>query len=155
MIRRVRLEGFEAADLPAKFEAGTPPIAPAIGLGAAVDYLERIGLAAIHQHERGLTTRAHEVLADVPGVRFLGPAPDRKAGIVSFTLEGIHAHDIAQILDRQGIAVRAGHHCTMPLHKRLHVAASTRASFYLYNTPAEVDRLGEALHEARRVFRRR
>lgn len=154
MIRRVRLEGFEPADLPAKFEAGTPPIVPAIGLGAAIDYLQRIGLGAIHRHERMLTTRAHEVLQAVGGVRLLGPTPDKKAGIVSFTLDGIHAHDVAQLLDRQGIAVRAGHHCTMPLHKRLRITASARASFYLYNTLDEVEHLGEALHEAKRVFRR-
>jgi cysteine desulfurase/selenocysteine lyase len=155
MISRVRLDGFEPADLPAKFEAGTPPIVPAIGLGAAIDYLDQVGLPAIHQHEQLLTRHAHQVLADVGGIRFLGPAPERKAGIVSFTVEGIHAHDVAQRLDRAGIAVRAGHHCTMPLHKRLGITASTRASFYLYNTLAEVDRLGQALADARRFFRRK
>jgi cysteine desulfurase/selenocysteine lyase len=154
MISRVRLDGFEPADLPSKFEAGTPPIVPAVGLGAAIDYLERVGLESIHQHERLLARRAHEALAEVGGVRFLGPPPDRKAGIVSFTVEGIHAHDVAQILDRHGVAVRAGHHCTMPLHKRLGITASTRASFYLYNTLAEVDRLAEAVREAKRVFRK-
>jgi cysteine desulfurase/selenocysteine lyase len=155
MIRRVRLDGFEPADLPAKFEAGTPPIVPAIGLGAALDYIGRIGLDAIHEHERLLTVRAHEVLEAVGGVHFLGPSPEKKAGIVSFTLEGVHAHDIAQLLDRQGIAVRAGHHCTMPLHKRLGINASARASFYCYNTLAEVDRLGEALAETKHIFRRK
>lgn len=155
MIRRVRLDGFEPADLPAKFEAGTPPIVPAIGLGAALDYIGRIGLDAIHEHERLLTVRAHEVLEAVGGVHFLGPSPEKKAGIVSFTLEGVHAHDIAQLLDRQGIAVRAGHHCTMPLHKRLGINASARASFYCYNTLAEVDRLGEALAETKHLFRRK
>jgi cysteine desulfurase/selenocysteine lyase len=155
MISRVRLDGFEPADLPAKFEAGTPPIVPAIGLGAAIDYLQEVGLPAIHQHEQLLARHAHQVLADVGGIRFLGPAPERKAGIVSFTVEGIHAHDVAQRLDRSGIAVRAGHHCTMPLHKQLGITASTRASFYLYNTLAEVDRLGQALADARRFFRRK
>jgi cysteine desulfurase/selenocysteine lyase len=155
MIRRVRLEGFEPADLPAKFEAGTPPIVPAIGLGAAIDYLNRVGLEAIHAHEQLLTRRAHEVLDAVGGVRFLGPSPEKKAGIVSFTVEGVHAHDVAQLLDRHGVAIRAGHHCAMPLHKRLGITASNRASFYFYNTPAEVDRLGEALDEAKRVFRRK
>jgi cysteine desulfurase/selenocysteine lyase len=155
MIRRVKLDGFEPADLPAKFEAGTPPIVPAIGLGAAIDYLTRIGLDAIHEHERLLTVRAHEVLEAVGGVHFLGPSPDKKSGIVSFTVDGVHAHDVAQLLDRQGIAIRAGHHCTMPLHKRLGVNASARASFYCYNTLAEVDRLGEALDEAKRIFRRK
>jgi len=154
MIRRVTTEGFEPADLPAKFEAGTPPIVPAIGLGAAIDYLTAIGLDAIHQHEQLLTRRAHEVLEAVGDIRFLGPPPDKKAGIVSFVVEGIHAHDIAQLLDRQGVAVRAGHHCAMPLHKRLGINASSRASFYFFNTPEEIDRLGEALQEAKRVFRR-
>ncbi len=179
MIRRVTLEGFEPADLPAKFEAGTPPIVSAIGLGVAVDYLQRFGLAAIHEHERQLTERAHEVLESVGGVRILGPScafsrgrvsPRRdesrrdsstckagtsKAGIVSFVVDGIHAHDVAQRLDRHGIAIRAGHHCAMPLHKRLGIAASARASFYLYNTPEEVDCLGEALAETKRFFKRK
>jgi cysteine desulfurase/selenocysteine lyase len=155
MIRRVRLEGFEPADLPAKFEAGTPPIVPAIGLGAAIEYLNKVGLARIHAHEQRLTALAHDVLADLGGVRLLGPAPEKKAGIVSFVLEGIHAHDIAQLLDRQGIAVRAGHHCAMPLHKRLGITASSRASFYFYNTPAEVELLGRALADTKRVFRRK
>lgn len=155
MIRRVKHESFEPADLPAKFEAGTPPIVPAICMSAAIDYLQRIGLPAIHEYEQMLAVRAHEVLSELGGVRFLGPAPEHKAGIVSFTLEAAHAHDVAQLLDRQGIAVRAGHHCTMPLHKRLGVTASTRASFYFYNTLAEVDKLGEALAEVQRIFRRR
>jgi cysteine desulfurase/selenocysteine lyase len=183
MIRRVTLEGFEPAELPAKFEAGTPPIVAAIGLGVAVDYLRQVGLATIHEHERLLTERAHEVLESVGGVRILGPSlrgargsrasdgtreprvpHDKagivkagivKAGIVSFVLDGIHAHDVAQRLDRHGIAVRAGHHCAMPLHKRLGIAASARASFYLYNTLEEVDCLGEALTEVKRFFRRK
>ncbi len=155
MIRRVRTDGFEPAELPAKFEAGTPPIVPAIGLGAAIDYLNAIGMPAIHAHEQALTVRAHEVLATVGGVRLLGPAPQRKSGIVSFMLDRIHAHDIAQLLDRQGIAVRAGHHCAMPLHKRLGLSASARASFYFYNTLAEVDQLGTALEEIKRIFRRK
>ena len=155
MIRRVRTDGFEPADLPAKFEAGTPPIVPAIGLGAAIDYLNAIGMDAIHAHEHALTVRAHEVLEAVGGVRFLGPAPDKKSGIVSFMLDKIHAHDIAQLLDRQGIAVRAGHHCAMPLHKRLSLSASARASFYFYNTLAEVEQLGGALGEIKRIFHRK
>jgi len=155
MIRRVRLDGFEPADLPAKFEAGTPPIVPAIGLGAAIDYLNAIGMDAINTHERLLAARAHEVLTDVGDVRFLGPAPSNKAGIVSFVIDRVHAHDIAQLLDRRGIAVRAGHHCAMPLHKRLGITASTRASFYFYNTLAEVELLGTALGEIKRVFRRK
>lgn len=154
MIRRVRTDGFEPADLPAKFEAGTPPIVPAIGLGAAIDYLQNIGLEQIHAHEQHLVRLAHEALAAVPGIRFLGPGPEHKAGIVSFTCQ-VHPHDVAQLLDKQGIAVRAGHHCTMPLHKRLGINASTRASFYLYNTPAEVERLGTALAEVQQMMRRK
>jgi cysteine desulfurase/selenocysteine lyase len=155
MIRRVKLDTFEPAELPAKFEAGTPPIVPAIGLGAAIDYLNAIGLERIHAYEQLLTTRAHQILEDTGGVRLLGPAPQRKGGIVSFTLEGIHAHDVAQLLDRQGIAVRAGHHCAMPLHKRLGINASVRASFYFYNTLGEVELLGSALAETKRVFRKK
>jgi len=155
MIRRVWLDDFLPADLPDKFEAGTPPIVPAIGLGAAVDYLTSVGLEAIHQHELRLTRRAHEVLDALGGVTIFGPPPEQKAGIVSFTLEGIHAHDIAQLLDNHGIAVRAGHHCAMPLHKRLGVPATARASFYLYNTLEEVDQLGTALEEAKALFSRR
>ncbi len=155
MIRRVRLDGFEPADLPDKFEAGTPPIVPAIGLGAAIDYLNQIGMEAIHAHEQALTRRAHEVLKSVGGVRFLGPSPEQKGGIVSFVLERVHAHDVAQLLDRHAIAVRAGHHCAMPLHKRLGVQASARISFYFYNTLEEVDRLGMAFDEIKRLFRRK
>jgi cysteine desulfurase/selenocysteine lyase len=154
MIRRVRKDGFEPAELPAKFEAGTPPIVSAIGLGTAIDYLNRIGLENIGRHEHMLTERAHEVLVAVGEVRLLGPALDQKSGIVSFVVEGIHAHDVAQLLDRHGIAIRAGHHCAMPLHQRLGIPATSRASFYFYNTPAEVDALGEALRDAKRVFRR-
>lgn len=154
MIRRVKLEGFEPADLPAKFEAGTPPIVPAIGLGAAIDYLTNVGLGSVHAHEVRLTERAHQLLGELGGAHLLGPTPDKKAGIVSFTLDKIHAHDIAQLLDRRGIAVRAGHHCTMPLHKRLKVTASTRASFFLYNTLEEVEQFAAGLREIKHVFRR-
>jgi cysteine desulfurase / selenocysteine lyase len=155
MIRRVQLEGFEPADVPARFEAGTPPIVPAIGLGAAVDYLNMVNVDAIAPHERLLTERAHEVLAAVGGVRIFGPDPSHKSGIVSFTMDRVHPHDIAQLLDRHGIAVRAGHHCAMPLHKRLGVAATARASFYFYNTLAEVEKLGEALEKVKEVFAKR
>jgi cysteine desulfurase/selenocysteine lyase len=155
MIRRVMLDHFEPGDLPARFEAGTPPIVSAIGLGAAIDYLQRIGLAAIACHERLLATRAHQVLAGIEGVRILGPDPEHKAGIVSFTVDGVHAHDVAEVLDRSGIAVRAGHHCAMPLHKRYNVSATARASFYLYNTLAEVEMLGPAIEAAKRIFHRR
>jgi cysteine desulfurase/selenocysteine lyase len=155
MIRRVELDNFEPGDLPCKFEAGTPPIVSAIGLGAAIDYLSRIGLDAIAQHERVLITRAHEVLEGIEGLRILGPGPEHKAGIVSFTLDRVHAHDVAEVLDRSGIAIRAGHHCAMPLHKRYNVGATARASFYLYNTLAEVEQLAPALEAAKRVFRKR
>lgn len=154
MIRRVTLEGFEPAELPAKFEAGTPPIVEAIGLAAAIDYLVPLGMQAIHEHEQRLARRAHELLAGIAGLRFLGPSPEHKAGIVSFTVEGLHPHDAAQLLDRAGIAVRAGHHCAMPLHKHLRIAASTRASFYLYNTLDEVEQLATALTAARERFGR-
>jgi cysteine desulfurase/selenocysteine lyase len=155
MIKRVTTAGFETAELPAKFEAGTPPIVSAIGLGAAIDYLNQIGMEVIHAHERQLCGQAHEVLSTVPGLRFLGPPPALKSGIVSFVIDRVHAHDIAQLLDRQGIAVRAGHHCAMPLHKRLKIAASTRASFYFYNTPEEIERLAAGLAEIKQFFSRK
>jgi cysteine desulfurase/selenocysteine lyase len=155
MIRRVRLDGFEPADLPAKFEAGTPPIAAAICLTTAIDYLERIGFENIAAYERILARRAHELLGEIDGLRFLGPAPEKKAGIVSFVLDKPHAHDVAQLLDRAGIAIRAGHHCTMPLHKRLGINASNRASFYFYNTLEEVERLSEELRGIKQFFTRR
>lgn len=158
MINRVYEDRFTPADLPAKFEAGTPPIAQAIGLGAAIDYLQAIGLDRIHAHERALMLRAWEKLASIEGIRLLGPSPiehgaDVRAGLVSFVLDRPHAHDIAQLLDREGIAVRAGHHCTQPLHDRLGITASTRVSFYLYNTPAEIDALAEALAAVRERFK--
>ncbi len=155
MIRRVRIDGFEPADLPAKFEAGTPPIVPAIGLGAAIDYLTAVGLPQIRAYETVLQRYAYEQLSQIDGIRCLGPADSAdQAGIVSFVMDGIHAHDIAQILDRHGIAIRAGHHCAMPLHKRLGIGASNRVSFYFYNTLEEVDHLIEGLHKVRQVFRR-
>jgi cysteine desulfurase/selenocysteine lyase len=159
MIRDVTLAGFEPADVPARFEAGTPPIVPAIGLGAAIDYLKQIGMEAINAHEQRLTRRAHEVLESVGGVRILGPDVQWKGGMVSFTLttptgREVHAHDIAQRLDRLGVAVRPGHHCAKPLHRRYGLTASARASFYFYNTLEEVDRLGEGLAEVRQFFDR-
>ena len=155
MIKTVTLDGFEPAELPAKFEAGTPPIVPAAGMTAAIRYLESVGLERIDIHERKLVARAHQVLQAIDGVRILGPVDvGVKAGIVSFVVEGIHPHDIAQYLDTQGIAIRAGHHCAMPLHARLGVSHSCRASFYLYNTLAEVDALGEALIKAKQLFLR-
>jgi cysteine desulfurase / selenocysteine lyase len=153
MINEVRLDGFTPAELPAKFEAGTPPIAPAIAMSAAIDYLEKIGLEAIHRHETALTQYAYELLSQVEGLQILGPAPEFRAGLISFAFERIHAHEFAQVLnDRFGIAVRAGHHCTQPLHKSLGISASTRASFYLYNRPEEVDRLLEGIAAVQAMF---
>jgi cysteine desulfurase/selenocysteine lyase len=154
MIHRVTWEGFEPADLPAKFEAGTPPIVPAIGLAAAIDYLEHVGLSRVRHHERMLTERAHELLRDIDGLRFLGPAPDQKGGIVTFSVHDVHPYDIVAGLNEQGIAVRQGHHCAMPLHERLGLSASARASFYLYNTLAEIEQLGAALRATLRLFRK-
>jgi cysteine desulfurase / selenocysteine lyase len=153
MINRVWEDHFTPAELPAKFEAGTPPIAPAIALGAAIDYLNAIGIEAIGRHEHELIRYAYTKLGEIDGLRILGPPPEQRAGLISFTLPQPHAHDVAQLLDQQGIAVRAGHHCTWPLHDRLGIAASTRASFYLYNTPAEVDLLVEVVRQIRDRFR--
>jgi cysteine desulfurase/selenocysteine lyase len=152
MIRRVYLREFKVNDLPYKFEAGTPAIAEAIGLGAAVDYLTSIGMDAIAGHERELIAYALERLEEVPGVRVYGPPAEKKGGVAAFTLEGVHPHDIAQVLDRDGIAVRAGHHCAMPLHDRFNLPATARASFYLYNTTAEVDKLIDGLYKVKQVF---
>lgn len=152
MIKRVQLTGFVANDLPYKFEAGTPAIAEAIGLGAAVDFLEAAGMEAVFRHEQDLIGYALERLSEVPGVRVYGPEGEDKGGVASFTMEGIHPHDIAQILDRAGIATRAGHHCAMPIHEKFGLAATTRASFYLYNTRPEVDRLVDGLYKAKEIF---
>jgi cysteine desulfurase/selenocysteine lyase len=152
MIRKVQFEETTWGDLPHKFEAGTSPIAEAVGFGAAVDYLNRIGLAAIEEHEHELVAYALERLQHVPGIILYGPAPERRAGIVSFNLEGIHPHDVAQVLDWEGVAIRAGHHCCQPLMQRLGVAATNRASFYLYTLPEEIDRLAEGLLRVRKVF---
>src|SRR5205823_1263010 len=152
MIRAVNLEKTTWGQVPAKFEAGTQPIAEAVGFGAAVDYLTDIGLDAIEEHERALAAQAIERLGEIPGIRLYGPPPERRAGIVSFNLEGVHPHDVAQILDMRGVAIRAGHHCCQPLMAKLGVAATNRASFYLYSLPEEVDRLVEGVAEARRIF---
>jgi cysteine desulfurase / selenocysteine lyase len=153
MIRTVRRDEITWADLPAKFEAGTPPIAQAVGLGAAIEWLDGLGLDAVHARDAELATYALERLADVPGLRVFGPpAGEGRGGIVSFELEGIHAHDVSEILDRHAVCVRAGHHCAQVLMERLGVAATTRASFGVYNTTEEIDRLVDALHDCRRVF---
>jgi cysteine desulfurase/selenocysteine lyase len=152
MIREVHLSGFKPSELPWKFEAGTPAIAQAIGFGAAVDYLSQVGMEAIHQAERELTTYALERLAEVEGLRILGPAAEKRGGLVSFTLGDIHPHDIAAVLDNLGIAIRAGHHCAQPLHERYGIPASARASFYLYNTKEEVDLLVQGLQKVVEMF---
>jgi cysteine desulfurase/selenocysteine lyase len=154
MVETVSGDGFKPADAPAKFEAGTPNIAGVIAFHAALDYLERFGLEAIHQHGRELATLAHRLLGAIPGVRLLGPPPDRNAGIVSFVIDGVHPHDVAHLLNTRGVAVRAGQHCAMPLHQRLGLPATTRASFYLYNTTAEVEVLAEALSATVELFSR-
>jgi cysteine desulfurase/selenocysteine lyase len=153
MIHKVGREDITWATLPAKFEGGTPAIAEAIGFATAIRWLDDLGLDAVHAAEVELTTYALDRLAEVPGVRVFGPpAGEGRGGIVSFELEGVHAHDVSEILDRHAIAVRAGHHCAQPLMERLGVPATTRASFAVYNTREEVDRLVDALLDARKVF---
>jgi cysteine desulfurase/selenocysteine lyase len=152
MIKKVQFEETTWGDLPHKFEAGTSPIAEAVGFGAAVDYITGVGLEAIEQHEHELLSYALERLGEVPGIILYGPAPERRAGIVSFNMDGVHPHDVAQVLDWEGVAIRAGHHCCQPLMQRLGVAATNRASFYLYTLPEEIDRLAEGLLRVRKVF---
>ncbi|MGB9798480.1 MAG: cysteine desulfurase [Thermanaerothrix sp.] len=152
MIKKVQLRSFVPNEIPYKFEAGTPAIAEAVGFAAAIDYLENVGMEAIAAYEHELVAYALERLATIPGLKVFGPPAEHRGGVVSFSIEGVHPHDVAQILDREGIAVRAGHHCAMPLHEKLGVAATTRASFYLYNTFDEVDRLVEALRKVQTIF---
>ncbi len=152
MIKRVYLRSFTANDIPHKFEAGTPAIAEAIGFGSAVDYLNSVGIQTVESLEREITAYAYERMSQIKGLTILGPAAEKRGGVISFTLENIHPHDVAQILDSEGIAVRAGHHCAMPLHDRFHVPATTRASFYLYNTTSEVDHLVKAIEKVKQVF---
>lgn len=149
MIRSVGIDRTTFNDLPHKFEAGTPAIAEAVGFGAAIEYVTSIGLEAIERHEHALLEQTMVALDEIPWVRVFGPPPERRAGIVSFEVEGIHPHDVAQILDWEGVAVRAGHHCTQPLMTRLGVAATTRASFYLYSLPEDVERLVAGLHKVK------
>jgi cysteine desulfurase / selenocysteine lyase len=152
MIRSVRAEETTWGDLPHKFEAGTSPIAEAVGFGAAIDYLQEVGFDAIEQHEHELAAYALDRLAELPWVTSYGPPPERRAGIVSFNVEGVHPHDVAQILDLEGVAIRAGHHCCQPLMRKLGVAATNRASFYLYTIQEEIDRLVDGLHRVHKVF---
>jgi cysteine desulfurase / selenocysteine lyase len=154
MIREVHLRRSDFNEIPWKFEAGTPAVGDAIGLGMAADYLAGIGMAAVRDHERELVAYALQTLRQtVPGIELYGPAdPDLRGGVIPFNLPGIHPHDVAQVLDRFGVAVRAGHHCTMPLHERLDLAATARASFSVYTTPGDIDALAAGLLEVQRVF---
>ena len=153
MVKKVTFESATWNDLPWKFEAGTPPVAPAVALGRAVEFLQEVGVPFIREHERMLVHYAFERLAEVPGLRILGPGPEARSGLVAFVLEGIHPHDVAQLLDRHGVAVRAGHHCAQPLHQLLGLRASTRASFYLYNVRSDIDTLVAALQDTVHRFR--
>lgn len=152
MIKEVHLRSFRPNSVPHKFEAGTPAIAESVGFGAAVDYLSAIGMEQIAGHEHEIIEYALERLEEVPGLRLFGPSADKKGGVASFTFNDIHPHDVAQILDRDGIAVRAGHHCAQPLHEKFGISATTRASFYLYSTKSEVDALVEGLYKVKKVF---
>lgn len=155
MIETVTMARSTYAALPHKFEAGTPPIAPAIGLGAAVDYLSELGMDRVAAHERAVTAYALQRLPEVDGLSIIGPTvPVDRGGAVSFVLDGVHPHDAGQLLDELGVAVRVGHHCARPVCARYGVPATTRASFYVYSTPAEVDVLVEGLQQVRRFFGR-
>jgi cysteine desulfurase/selenocysteine lyase len=154
MIETVRMERSTYAGIPHKFEAGTPPIVEAVGLGAALEYLAAVGLDNIHRHEQAITAYALDGLATIPGLRVLGPLDaTRRGGAVAFEMDGVHPHDIAQVLDSRGVAVRAGHHCAKPAHARFGVQSSTRMSSYLYTTPAEIDALVEGLEHTRAYFK--
>ncbi len=153
MIREVTLEWSTFNDIPWRFEAGTPNVAEAVGLGAAVDYLDAIGMDRVRAHEAAVTSHALRRLGEVEGLRLLGPSDlEQRGGVVSFTLQGVHPHDVAQVLDAEGIAVRASDHCAKPLHRRFGIVASTRASFYVYNTTDEVDALVTAVEKVQRLF---
>ncbi|MCC6607420.1 MAG: cysteine desulfurase [Anaerolineae bacterium] len=153
MIRRVTLEGSTWADLPHKFEAGTPSIAEGIGLGTAVDYLTNLGMANVHAYEQYITNYALEALSEIDGLSILGPSAAQRGGVAAFTIQGLHPHDIAELLDKDGIAIRAGHHCAMPLHHLCGVNSSARASFYIHTTTEEVDQLVTSLNRAKKIFR--
>ncbi len=152
MIREVTMETATWNEVPHKFEAGTPAIVEAVGLAAAVDYLRELGMENVHAHERDLVKYAYERLQELEGVRILGPGPEERGGLLSFVVQNVHPHDVAALLDQEGIAVRAGHHCAQPVHEFYHVPATTRASFYIYNTREDVDRLTEALQRVITLF---
>ncbi len=153
MIKRVQLRSFIPNSIPHKFEAGTPAIAEAIGLGAAVDYLQQVGLDAIAAQEQVVVEYALERLTEVLGVTVYGPQAKDRGGVTAFNLDGVHAHDVAQVLDGDGVAVRAGHHCAMPLHDKLNIPASARASYYLYNSIEDVDKLIDSIYKVKKIFR--
>jgi cysteine desulfurase/selenocysteine lyase len=153
MIREVHLRRSEWNDIPWKFEAGTPDISAQIGLGVAADYLLDLGMDRLRDHERELVTYALETLPrEVPGIEIYGPPAELRGGVVPFNIPGVHPHDVAQILDRYGVAIRAGHHCTMPLHERLDLGATARASFQAYTSKADIDALAVGLREVQRLF---
>ena len=153
MIKEVKFENTRFNDLPWKFEAGTMNIAEAIGLGAAIDYLNKVGMKNIERHEKSIVNHAYEKLNEMKEIEIYGPSAEKRSGLVAFNVKGVHAHDTSQILDGEGIAIRAGHHCAMPLHSLLGIAASARASFYFYNTKEEVDKLVEGLKKVIKIFR--
>jgi cysteine desulfurase/selenocysteine lyase len=152
MINSVRLDKTTWGELPHKFEAGTSPMAEAVGFGAAIDYLQAIGFDAVEAYEHELAAYALGRLGELDGLTLYGPPAERRAGIVSFNVDGVHPHDVAQILDMQGVAIRAGHHCCQPLMQKLGVAATNRASFYVYTVQEEIDQLIDGLHTVRKVF---
>ena len=152
MIKTVHLRSFVTNQVPYKFEAGTPAIAEAIGFGMAAEYLQNLGMEAVEAHEHEIAEYALERLAEIPTITVFGPSAEHKGGVASFVMDGIHPHDIAQILDEEGIAVRAGHHCAQPLHEVCGVRATTRASFYIYNTKEEVDKLVEGIYKVKEIF---
>ncbi len=152
MIKTVHLRSFVTNQVPYKFEAGTPAIAEAVGFGVAAEYLQNLGMDAVEAHEHSLAEYALERLAEIPSLTVFGPSAEHKGGVASFVMEGLHPHDIAQILDGEGIAVRAGHHCAQPLHEVCGVKATTRASFYIYNTKEEIDALVEGIYKVKEIF---
>jgi cysteine desulfurase/selenocysteine lyase len=153
MIRRVTLDGSTWNELPHKFEAGTPGIAEGIGLGTAVDYLTDLGMENVHAYEQYITNYALEALSEVDSLQILGPSAAQRGGVAAFTINGLHPHDMAELLDKDGIAIRAGHHCAMPLHQECGINSSARASFYIHTTTEEVDKLVQSLNRAKKVFR--
>jgi cysteine desulfurase/selenocysteine lyase len=152
MIKTVHLRSFSPNDIPHKFEAGTPAIAEAVGFGAAVRYLTGVGMDAVAAYEREMIAYTLERLEEIPGVQVLGPTAEEKGGVAAFTMEGVHPHDVAQILDHYGVAVRAGHHCAQPLHEKFGITATTRASFYIYSLKEEVDKLVNGIYQVKKIF---